>query len=434
MPNLGYKEAFLHYVWQFQYFDKSDIKTTSGERVHVLSPGFLNKDSGPDFYNSKILINEVEWHGTTEVHYKTSDWINHNHTTDKAYNSVILHLVWEEDIQIKRQDQTYIPTIELKNRVDKEVITLYQNLIKNTDKIPCEKSLPEVDEYFIYAMLEKALIERLELKSDQITKILSKNINDWEQTCYQWIGKCFGFKINSDAFYQLCNNLPYSIARKYSGNRSGMDALMFGYAGFLNSSLVSDYTNRLKKEFAFLQSKHSIQSGMELPSWKFLRLRPANFPTLRIAQFSAFIAAVNGLTEMVFQNSLNDIKISLSQSLDPYWSHHYHFEKEASKDFDPSLGSISIENLLINAIIPLRFAYANKYGDENLKSECLELYKQIKAEKNHITLIYNECGLKIPTSFESQAFVHLHNVYCVKKQCLSCIIGHQIIHPVAESI
>ena len=432
MPKQSFREAFLHYVWQYQYFDKDNLTSTSGESISILSPGFLNKDSGPDFYNSRIIINDIEWYGTTEVHYKTSDWTKHNHTIDKAYNSVILHLVWEEDLKVERQDQSKIPTLELKNRVNKSVIELYQNLLTNPDIIPCQKSISKIDGYFISAMLEKTLIERLEQKSKEILILLDNSANNWEETCYQWLGKCLGFKINSEPLFQLCRLLPYSILKKYLNNSLQIDSLLFGVAGLLEITEDSNYTNSLKKEYNYLRTKHSLVNELTSAQWKFLRLRPANFPTTRIAQLSAIISSQVPLTDIVFSFSIEEIKGCFNHSPDDYWKNHYHFNKTAKKHHQPCMGLDSVENLIINAIIPLRFAYAIKQDDEDLKDNCLDLFKSLKAEKNHITNSYTSIGLKINSAFESQSYLHLYNNYCLNRECLNCIIGHQIIYPTAE--
>lgn len=435
MPKQSFREAFLHYVWQYQYFDKENLTTTTGESITILSPGFLNKDSGPDFSNSRIIYNNIEWYGTTEVHYKTSDWTKHSHALDKAYNSVILHLVWEEDLKIERQDHSLIPTLELKNRVDNSVISLYQNLLTNMDLIPCQKSINKVDYFFISSMLEKTLIERLELKSQEIIAILDSTANNWEETCYQWIGKCFGFKINSDPLFQLCRLLPYSILKKYLDNKIQVDSLLFGVSGFLEKSEeTTTYTRQLRKEYNYLKIKHKIEYEVALSQWKFLRLRPPNFPSLRIAQFSAFISSSITLTDIIFSFTMEEIKNSFKNSPNDFWKNHYHFNKTSEKLFDPAIGLDSIENIIINAIIPLRFAYAIKQDNEDLKASCLELFKSLKAEKNHITECYTRTGLKINSSYESQSFLHLYNYYCCNKECLNCIIGHQIIYPVAEKV
>ena len=433
MPEQTFRESFLHYVWQYQYFNKVNLFTSVGESVQILSPGFLNKDAGPDFYNSKLLINNLEWFGTVEVHYKTSDWIKHNHTADKAYNSVILHLVWEEDIKIEREDGTSLPTLELRNRIDKGIIDLYHHLVNNPKTIPCEGSILHVDDIFITSMLERTLIERLQLKSLEIIDLLGRNTNNWEETCYQWLGKCFGFKINSEAFLQLCRLLPYSILKKYNNQPVFTEALLFGVSGFLKDGSDTDYHVRLKKEYSYLKTKHSVNKEVDTHYWKFLRLRPANFPTLRIAQFAAFISANQSITDIILHYDLSQLRNCFSRSPELFWEDHYHFNKESDKFQESKLGSESIDNLAINAIIPLRFAYGIKHDNQELMYSCVDLYKGIKPEKNQIVNAYLDLGLKIPSSFESQAYIHLFNYYCNKRECLSCTIGHQIIHPLVEN-
>jgi len=429
MPKNSFKEAFLHFIWQHQYFDKKNFVTTEGESIQVLSTGFLNKDAGPDFYNCRILINKIEWHGTIEVHYKTSDWNRHNHANDKAYNNVVLHLVWEQDINIKRHDGSYIPTLELKNRVDYKIIEGYQSLLNSPNKIPCDRSIGNVDNLFILSMLERCLVERMENKANDVLILQKRNNSNWEETCYQWLGKCFGFKINSEPFQRLCTLLPYSILKKHLSNSLQTEALLFGIAGFLEGANEEKYFTDLKKEFLFLSQKYLLKSPMEISEWKFLRLRPANFPSIRIAQFAAFLLSTENLFDSIFNNQSEFFKIKLASKPNSFWHSHFHFGNTSKSKHQATLGKNSIENIIINAIVPLRFSYGISQDQDQIKDDCLDLLRQLSPEKNHILNIFSDLKLPIPSAFESQAYLQLHNTYCVKKECLSCTIGHQIIHP-----
>lgn len=432
MPSHSFKEDFLQYIWQYQFFSKTNLLSTTGDRIEILSPGFLNGHSGPDFYNARLVVQEIEWHGTVEIHYKTSDWIKHNHSSDKAYNNVILHVVWEQDVEPVRQDGTTIPTLELKNKIDNALITKYKNLISNDSNIPCSNLISTIDPLYVTSMLEKTILERIENKAKEILTILDKNNTNWEETIYQWLGKCFGFKINSDPFFQLCQLLPYSVVKKYQTKSKETEALLFGVAGFLSNHYEDDYYKTLQKEFTYLASKHSIKTTIDASEWKFLRLRPANFPTIRLAQFAAFLNSVPSLSDFVLVNhTWNDC---FNSKPNEYWQTHYHFKSESSSKQSVRLGKQSIENLILNAIVPLRFAHAWYLNDEEEMEHSLEILKSLKPETNSITDKYLAFGLQKSTGYESQALVQLHNNYCVNKKCLHCSIGSQLIYPENKTV
>lgn len=436
MPKHSFKEAFLHYVWQYQYFNKHDLLTTSGEKLQVLSPGLANKNAGPDFYQSRLLIQDLEWHGTVEIHYKSSDWNKHLHIKDKAYNNVVLHLVWEQDVPSQRQDGTTIPTLELKNRVKPSLIEQYKTLLETTEAIPCAGNIHQVEEMYIKAMLERTLVERIETKANDVLNLLHKNKANWQETCYQWIGKCFGFKTNSEAFVQLCHHIPYSILRKYLTDGLQLEALLFGTAGFLEMEWDEPYYTTLKKQYHYLVQKHELKNKMDISEWKFMRMRPANFPTVRLAQFAAFLNKAENLLDFVLleKNNLAQIKSKFDSQLNTFWSNHFQFGKKATKQRNPKMGVQSIENLTINAIVPLRFAHAMEHDEQEEKEASLELLSQLPAEKNQILSLYTSLNFSNQNAYESQSLIQLHNGYCKNKACLSCTIGHVILHPEPISV
>jgi hypothetical protein len=432
MPKAEFKEAFLHYVWQTQYFDKTALTSCSGEDIQVHSPGICHFNAGPDFLNARLLLDNIEWHGTVEIHYKSSDWIRHAHQTDKAYNNVVLHVVWQQDEEIKREDGTPIPTLELKSRVDKRLISSYKTLVESKNPIPCGKALLEVDTIYVLAQLERCLLERLQEKAAEIVQVYNGTNYNWEETMYKWIGKCYGFKINSEAFLRLCEVLPYSLLKKYLHHPLQTEALLFGVAGFLKEHHDAPYFQQLRKEYHYLEQKHDLKSLMQREEWKFLRLRPANFPTIRIAQFSSFLRSNKGLYDFVMGSEWDvfDSLKKLMGAVNPFWDSHFLFSKESSDRSSPKqLGVSSAENLVMNALLPLRFAYAHHIGHEEMKEQVLEQFRLLKPEQNHSLDKYVALGFKPSSAFETQALMQLHNVYCQKKQCLSCQIGRQIIYP-----
>lgn len=433
MPNESFKEAFLHFIWQFQYFNKQQLTTVCGTGVHVLSTGFLNSNAGPDFHQARILLGNVEWHGQIEIHYCSSDWIKHKHHLDEAYNNVILHVVWKSDETVVRQDGTVLPILELKDRVDQKLISKFEQFVKTNSSIPCSTypSQDKVDPFAISSMLEKCLVERLEQKAKEILLIHKETRHDWEETIYRWLGKCYGFKINSHPFLKLCEIVPYSLARKYRKDRKQIEALLFGAAGFLKGTFSTSFPLEIQKEYQYLYTKHSLQGQMGISEWKFLRLRPANFPTLRISQFCGFLSKTEHLYDLLFSSGDHvEFLNCVSQNAHSYWQDHYVFDKPSRlSKTNTSMGSSSSDSLVINGLLPLRFAFAHLLGLDEMKASVIDTFRTIKPEKNSLIVHYDFLHLKGITSFESQAITQLHHSYCALKKCLACRIGHELIQP-----
>lgn len=459
------KESFLHFIWQFQYFNKNNLVTDQGEEVCVLSPGSLNTDAGPDFRNAKIKVGEIEWFGNVEIHVRSSDWINHNHQNDDAYDNVILHVVYENNKQVKRTDGSSLPTIFLKNKISKKLIKRYDSLYKNKEKIPCKAHFHNIPRIIKLSMLDKALMQRLEEKAKLIMDILVRNNHDWEETTYQLLAKNFGFKINSDAFLRLSCVLPLKILLKHRDNLFQIEALLFGQSGLLDGNLLTrptgihndqpdgkdDYIKLLTREYRLLAHKYSLDndklSNME---WKFLRLRPANFPTIRISQFACLIHNTPGFFSTILETK--DVKklykLFKVQQTD-YWQTHYLFDKTATAAHTdniatgktgqankpdtnrhrkiPGFGKMSIENLIINTIAPLLICYA-KQKDNNIYIErAVRFLESLPAEKNHIINYWQDINMPMKSAFDTQAGIELYNNFCKKKKCLSCKIGVAIM-------
>jgi hypothetical protein len=422
-------ESFLHYLWQFQYFEKQNLQTSEGEPLSILKTGILNSNSGPDFSNAKVKIGEIEWVGNVEVHIKGSDWNLHRHQFDSAYENVVLHVVWENDKPISRIDNTLIPTLELKNRVDQSVLKEYKRLINSPAVIACEKSFSKVENIAKLSMLDRALLHRLEAKSNQINEIRKLTQNDWEETTYRLLAKNFGFKVNADPFYQLASSLPYKIIQKQN-QLLKIEALLFGQAGMLQTKTKDEYISLLFREYHLLEQKYSLcESKLNPSQWKFLRLRPANFPTVRLAQFASLLFSTKNIfSNLLSANSYASIQNILAVKQSEYWMNHYHFSKKA-KGQVPELGELSIQNIVINTVAPVLFAFG-KYKDEQmLIDRAVALLQQIPAEQNKITRAWNNQGLKVNTAFDSQALIELFNNFCQKRQCLNCSIGIAILKP-----
>lgn len=423
-------EAFLHYIWEFQYFNKTDLKTTSGEPVAVIHPGYRNTHSGPDFFNAKIKIDGIEWIGNTEIHIDSSGWLQHHHEKDQAYDNVILHVVWSEDKKIIRNDGTELPTIELKKRVSEQLLIQYRRLVNNPDKIPCAVNFPNVSMLTKYSMMDKALMQRLESKAKSINEKLARNGHDWEQTAYELLCKNFGFKVNAEPFEQLARSLPYKVLLKHSDQLHQIEALLFGQAGFLDEPKTDTYLSLLKREYYFLSQKYLLtESKMNKSQWKFLRLRPANFPTVRIAQLASLLASQKNIfSRMIESQRYTDLLKIFTVSTSPYWKHHYQFLKPMAHEL-PSLGDVSISNIIINTTVPLMVAYGKSRDEQELVDRAVDILQHVAGESNTILKTWEQLGMKSKSAADSQGLIELHNNFCLRRRCLDCSVGFSILQP-----
>ncbi|GAB2613150.1 DUF2851 family protein [Emticicia sediminis] len=419
-------EAFLHYLWQFQQFDKSNLQTISGEKIYVLKTGILNTDAGPDFTNARLQINEIEWVGNVEIHIKSSDWQLHKHQNNEAYNNVILHVVWENDHAITRQDGSLIPTFELKSITDIQLIDKYQHLIDNQSIIPCKEQFSAVSNLSKFAILDKVLAKRLQQKAQIVEQLFELNNGDWEETAYQLLARNFGFKLNSETFLRLAQNLPLKVLQKHRDNISQIEAMLFGQAGLIDK--CDEYSEKLSQEYDFFSAKFSLKTNqLSLHEWKFLRTRPANFPTIRISQLAKLITQQQSFFSLFTQtNSIEDLRNALKIEQSVYWQEHYSFGKNANKKL-VGLGKDSINNILINTVIPLLACYSEKTDNQEFMTRCVSFLEALPAEKNHITEIWEGLGLTIKSAFDSQASIELYNNFCTQKRCLQCNVGIEIL-------
>ncbi|WP_435355949.1 DUF2851 family protein [Emticicia sp. SJ17W-69] len=419
-------EAFLYYLWQFQQFDKLNLKTITGENIIVLKTGILNTDAGPDFTNARLQINEIEWVGNVEIHIKSSDWKLHKHQQNEAYNNVILHVVWENDQSIIRQDGSLIPTLELKSITDIFLFEKYKYLVDNQLIIPCKEHFSNVSDLSKFAVLDKVLAKRLQQKAQIVEEIFEQNNGDWEETAYQFLAKNFGFKLNSDTFLRLSQNLPLKILQKHRDNLFQIETMLFGQAGLLE--MADEYSEKMIKEYDFLATKFSLKENRLKPQeWKFLRTRPANFPTIRLSQFAQLITQQQSFFSLFTQTeTIENLRNVLKIEQSSYWQTHYHFGKLASKP-SQGLGVDSINNILINTVIPLLAFYSQKTNNHHFMDRCVQFLEALPAEKNHITDTWETLGLVIKTAFDSQASIELFNNFCTQKKCLQCSVGIEIL-------
>lgn len=423
-------ESFLHYIWQFQYFDKKDLRSSVGEDITVFNQGYKNTHAGPDFYNAKLKIDSIEWAGSVEIHIHSSGWREHKHQDDPAYENVVLHVVWEENEKIIRKDGTLLPTLELRSRVAQSLLLQYKRIIHSRSKIPCANAIGTVSRLIRISMLDKALMSRLESKASNILTSLQKNNADWEETCYQMLCKNFGFKVNTDPFLQLAQSLPYKILMKQSDQLVQMEALIFGQAGFLNETINDAYYLLLKREYTLLCKKYDLANRrMNKAQWRFLRLRPANFPTIRLAQLATLLYhQKNIFSRIVTLGSVKDLMPAFSAKPSAYWLHHYRFFKKQEKEI-PALGKMSIDNLVINTIVPMLVAYGKAKDDQRYVDRAIQLLQETGSEENTILRSWEALGLDSKTAFDSQALIELHNSFCIRRRCLDCNIGFSLLQP-----
>ncbi|MDR2853972.1 MAG: DUF2851 family protein [Prevotellaceae bacterium] len=422
--NLYMKESILHYVWLNKLFYASDLRTTDGECVEVLNVGKLNTDAGPDFFNAKIKITDTLWAGNVEIHTRSSDWSRHKHLINKAYDNVVLHVVADADTEVFRTNGTKIPQMVLK--YPQEINENYESLLASQKWILCEDKINEVPKIFINTWKSALLAERLAQKTETIQNLLTNSINSWEDAFYVTIAQNFGFGTNSQAFSLLAKSLPQSILAKHKDNLMQIEALLFGQSGLLPDNQADNYVSQLKTEYAFLQKKYNL-TPLEASQWKLLRLRPDNFPQVRIAQFAALVQKSSKLFSKVLENhDIKSLRTLFACEPSDFWTTHYTFERKSAKK-TKNLSRQTIDILLINTVIPMLFAYAEKRKNQSLKDEVLELLEQIPAEKNAVVAHWTAIGLLSQSAFDTQALLQLKNNYCADKKCLHCRIGHKIL-------
>lgn len=421
------QEDFLHYIWQFKKFHFTNLKSQNDEAIEIHSVGEHNPNSGPDFFNAHIKINGQLWAGNVEIHIKSSDWFLHNHEQDKRYDNVMLHVVWENDTEIFRKNNNPIPCLELKKHVFQTVLKNHQALFnKKNQWIHCEKDFGLMDTFFLNNWLERLYIERLEQKTAFINKLLKQSKNNWEAVLFKMIAKNFGLKVNGDAFFSISQSFEFSLVRKLHSNQSNLEALLFGQAGFFEKDIQEGYFLKLKENYQFLKRKFQLDNS-HVVACHFFRLRPPNFPTLRLSQLAMLYNKHQNLFSKIIEakdvNTFYDLfKISSA----PFWKTHYTFEKE-SKPSSKTLTKSFIDLLLINTVLPIKFCYAKNNGS-SIDEIILKLSQLIQSEKNQVVTAFHNLKKISNTALHSQALIQLKTNYCDAHRCLQCAIGNTILN------
>jgi len=419
------REELLHHIWKTKRFDLYDLKTVAGESINVNYFGLHNDDAGPDFLDARIRIGKTLWAGHVEIHIKASDWTKHSHQKDEAYNNVILHVVYKNDQPIQNENGRHIPTLELIDRIPEKYLNDHHRLTQSLAWVPCANHLPQLDQAKWPFFLERVLVSRLMKKKARIDLLLQKTKNDWEEVLYRLLMQYMGLKINGATFETLADHLPYAILKKQGENLEEKESILLGQAGLLEAK--DDYTTQLSQNYLHQKNKYGLipMTGVE---WKFSRLRPANFPTIRMAQLAALYHKTPKLfNAFLTATDLKQVEDTLSVQASSYWDSHYLPGKESKSPKPKNLGKTTKKVLIINAIIPLLFAYAVTLKDEPLKEKVIDLLSSVKAESNNIITRWKNHGVAADSATQSQALIELKNAFCDQYKCLNCQIGQQII-------
>lgn len=422
-----FKEALLHFIWRFRLFDQLSLRTVEGELLRIIDVGHYNQNAGPDFEYARIQIGTTLWSGQVEIHVQEEDWLLHHHQQDKRYDNTILHVVWTTSARIiRRQDGTTIPTLALAGLVDPNMMIRYAELMANLDWIPCVQHLPYVEAFTISAWLSRMSVGRLVQKYESTVLLLDKTNQDWERVFLLLLGRSFGMKVNALPFEDLGLRLDLLMIHKYQSDPLKIESLLFGTAGFLNHP-SDDYSLSLQREFLYLQHLHQLET-MPVEEWRFMRMRPYNFPTYRIGQFAALLIHQSYWFSYILEvGNLDTLFEMIDRSkVNPYWSTHYRFHTETKKHSNNWSMTFKI-HLAINCFIPMLFTYGTYMKDDRYIDKALDWLNALPSEENHVTREFARHRIKSYNAADSQALLHLKNHYCDAKQCLNCAIGLAIL-------
>lgn len=421
-------ESFLHYLWQHQYFDHQELGTTDGRKLTIHFPGFHNSNSGPDFFQCRIRIGDIEWIGAVEIHLKSSHFLVHQHLHDPAYRIVVLHVVWENDQDITLPDGFTLPVLELHGRVPEQLIQTYGHLIFREEPIVCGSALSTVSPTAIWSMIGQAAARRMEQKTKEVSDFLMENNYTWQEVTYRLMARSFGLKVNAQAFLRLAELLPFKKISRLRGDRFRMESALFGVAGFLEEDLQDDYHSALKREFDSIRKILRLSVVMNKVEWKFLRMRPRNFPTIRLAQFAAFLDAAGDMLSVPTDQELLDRFRSLPAiGTSTYWQTHYRFGVSAKDPFEPVLGKKFIDHCLVNLWTPICLSRAAYLREPGVKEWALSVLQSIPPESNLILRKWKEWGILPANAFESQGLLFQYQHYCSRKKCLECEVGLDLL-------
>jgi len=417
-------ESLLHFLWRYQYYTLNGHSTTKGDTVEIIDPGLYNTDSGPDFSNAKVRIGETLWVGNIEMHVKSSQWFTHNHQADNAYNNVILHVVVEHDRTAVTSSGVEVQTLVVP--YPNKLVQNHESLIKSTEWIPCASKIGEVDSLLINSTIDRMQVERLENKSQRVAELVGQCNGSWEEAFYRDLCRSFGLKSNALPFQLLAQSLPQKVLAKHKNSVFQLEALLFGQSGLLDSAKTDSYVISLKQEYNYLKNKFSLKP-IESSLWKFMRLRPASFPTIRIALLAMLAHKSTGLFSQLLEiENIDEVNKFMAIEASDYWTNHYIFG-EQSKPKKKRLGEEAIRLITINTIIPFMYSYGRSRAKADLEANALALLQQMPPEKNSIVRNFATLGIKALSAFDTQALLHLKTFYCETRKCIYCPIGVSIL-------
>lgn len=420
-------EKLLQFIWKFGYFNTSQLTTTDGEPVGVLFSGTVNHDGGPDFSAAKIRIGNTVLVGHVELHLRTSDWERHQHQHDPRYSNVILHVVYQNDKDLANQ----IPTLELEPRISTVLLEHYNALMNGSGFLPCQPAIRTVNDLVWSAWKERLLVERLTRKAAYVFSLLEENKTHWDETMWWLLARNFGMKVNADAFEAVARTVPMAVLAKHKASIHQIEALLFGQARLLDEEFSDDYPLLLQREYRYLQKKLSLKP---VPvTLQFLRMRPGNFPTIRLAQLAVLVQQSTHLfSRLIETEQLADLKKVFEVSANDFWLYHYTFQQASA--FKPkTLGRDTVENLVINTVVPLVFSFGLYHKNESQKEKALRWLGELAAENNGITRRFVAAGISAETAYDTQALLELRNNYCSARKCLSCAVGNFLLKKNRES-
>ena len=427
-------EALLHYVWKHRLLPLGELLTTDGQPVEVVDPGLHNRHAGPDFFNAKVKIGGTLWVGNVEIHDRAADWYLHGHDQDAAYDNVVLHVCGVADNDVVTHAGRRLPQLEL--QVPAEVQENYRQLLAEDQYPPCYRLIPDLSRLTVHAWMSALQTERLEQKTEAINRRVDLCEGSWEAAYFVTLARNFGFGVNGDAFEAWARSIPLQAVGHHRDDLFQIEAFFFGQAGLLSPESLpprqreaaenDDYFQRLRSEYQFLRRKFSLQP-IDGNLWRFLRMRPQNFPYVRIAQLAnLYFSRRAGLSQVVNCENVSQLSEALATSATPYWQTHYTFGHESTKS-EKQLSATSMRVIIVNTVVPVLFAYGRYKQNERYCDRAFELLEELPAEQNHITRMWQECGLDIRTAGDSQALIQLKNEYCDRKDCLRCRIGYEYL-------
>ncbi len=427
-------EELLHYTWRHRLLPLHELQTTDGRTVEVIDPGLHNRNAGPDFFNAKVRIGGTLWVGNVELHIKSADWYAHGHDRDPRYNNVVLHVVCQADCDVLTEEGHYLPQMVLP--IAESLRSNYEQLLREDQYPPCYKIIPQLSRLTVHSWMAALQTERLEQKSQAIGKRAEMCQGAWENAYFATLARNYGFGINGDAFEQWAIAMPLQAVGKHRDDLFQVEAMFMGQAGLLDiesipqrhreGALADGYFARMRNEYLYLAHKFSLQP-MDYAQWRFLRLRPQNFPHIRISQLARLYHERRaGLSELLECETLEQLRRLFATHVTPYWETHYTFGAESTRS-TKQLSKASIDVIIINTAIPVLFAVGRHRQKEQYCDRAFDMLEQLKAEKNHIITLWQECGLEVMTAGDSQALIQLKREYCDRRDCLRCRFGYEYL-------